>query len=175
MQCNYNSFIQIINFCELFRNALRCRKTGACRILVPLRYIHVITQICNIIIHWFQVVINAAYPLKFQLGKRLMRGKKSSEFSQNKIYVLKIAPGCRPDNLADVCRVKLGNFSYEARNSDSSLNITTWHHDCTVLKQLCWIARTEVHVHVQELNTGKYGPFTLLWRLKPHGTCIPCE
>ena len=39
MQCNYNSFIQIINFHGLFRNALRCRKTGACRILVPLRYL----------------------------------------------------------------------------------------------------------------------------------------
>ena len=39
MQCNYNSFIQIINFHGLFRNDLRCRKTGACRILVPLRYI----------------------------------------------------------------------------------------------------------------------------------------
>ena len=38
MQCNYNSFIQIINFHGLFRNALRCRKTGACRILVPLWY-----------------------------------------------------------------------------------------------------------------------------------------
>ena len=38
MQCNYNSYIQIINFHGLFRNALRCRKTGACRILVPLRY-----------------------------------------------------------------------------------------------------------------------------------------
>ena len=37
MQCN-NSFIQIINFHGLFRNALRCRKTGACRILVPLQY-----------------------------------------------------------------------------------------------------------------------------------------
>ena len=39
MQCNYNSFIQIINFHALFRYALRCRKTGACRILVPLRYV----------------------------------------------------------------------------------------------------------------------------------------
>ena len=39
MQCNYNSFIQIINFHKLFRNALRCRKTGACRILMPLRYV----------------------------------------------------------------------------------------------------------------------------------------
>ena len=29
MQCNYNSFIQIINFHGLFRNALRCQKTGA--------------------------------------------------------------------------------------------------------------------------------------------------
>ena len=38
MQCNYNSFIQIINFHGLFRNAPRCRKTGACRILVLLRY-----------------------------------------------------------------------------------------------------------------------------------------
>ena len=38
MQCNYNSFIQITNFHGLFRNALRCRKTGACRILVLLRY-----------------------------------------------------------------------------------------------------------------------------------------
>ena len=38
MQCNYNSFILIINFHGLFRNALRCRKTGACRILVPLQY-----------------------------------------------------------------------------------------------------------------------------------------
>ena len=26
MLCNYNSFIQIINFHGLFRNALRCRK-----------------------------------------------------------------------------------------------------------------------------------------------------
>ena len=34
----YNSFIQIINFHGLFCNALMCRKTGACRILVPLRY-----------------------------------------------------------------------------------------------------------------------------------------
>ena len=39
MQCNHNSFIKIINFLGLFRNSLRCRKTGACRILVPLRYI----------------------------------------------------------------------------------------------------------------------------------------
>ena len=38
MQCNYNSFIQITNFHGLFRNALRCQNTGACRILVPLRY-----------------------------------------------------------------------------------------------------------------------------------------
>ena len=38
MQCNYNSFIQIINFHGLFRNALRCEKTGACRKLMPLRY-----------------------------------------------------------------------------------------------------------------------------------------
>ena len=38
MQCNYNSFIQIINFHGLSRNALRCRKTGACPILVPLWY-----------------------------------------------------------------------------------------------------------------------------------------
>ena len=35
IKCNYNSFIQIINFHGLFRNALRCRKTGACRILCP--------------------------------------------------------------------------------------------------------------------------------------------
>ena len=40
MQCNYNSFIQIINFHGLFRNALSCRKTGACRILVPLQYFY---------------------------------------------------------------------------------------------------------------------------------------
>ena len=39
MQCNYNSFILIINFHGLFRNARRCRKSGACQILVPLRYI----------------------------------------------------------------------------------------------------------------------------------------
>ena len=32
MQCNYNLFIQIINFHGLFRNALRCRK------LVPAEY-----------------------------------------------------------------------------------------------------------------------------------------
>ena len=38
MQCNYNSFIQIINFHGFFSNAPRCRKTGTCRILVPLRY-----------------------------------------------------------------------------------------------------------------------------------------
>ena len=38
MQCNYNSFIQLINFHGFFRNALRCWKTGACWILVPLRY-----------------------------------------------------------------------------------------------------------------------------------------
>ena len=35
MQCNYNSYIQIINFHGLFSNALRCWNTGACRILVP--------------------------------------------------------------------------------------------------------------------------------------------
>ena len=39
MQCNYNSFIQIINFHGFFRKAPRCRKTGTCRILVPLRYL----------------------------------------------------------------------------------------------------------------------------------------
>ena len=49
MQCNYNSFIQIINFHGPFRNALRCRKTGACRILVPLRYF--LKFICN----WFKL------------------------------------------------------------------------------------------------------------------------
>ena len=38
MQCNYNLFIKLINFHGFFRNALRCRKTGACRILVPLWY-----------------------------------------------------------------------------------------------------------------------------------------
>ena len=38
MQCNSNSFIQKINFHGLFRNALWCRKTAACRILVPFRY-----------------------------------------------------------------------------------------------------------------------------------------
>ena len=31
MECNYNSFIIIMNFYGLFRNALRCRKSGACR------------------------------------------------------------------------------------------------------------------------------------------------
>ena len=35
MQCNSNSLIQIIHFHGLFRNAPQCRKTGACRILVP--------------------------------------------------------------------------------------------------------------------------------------------
>ena len=40
MQCKHNSFIQIINFHGLFRNALRCLKTGACQILVPIRYMH---------------------------------------------------------------------------------------------------------------------------------------
>ena len=39
MQCNYNQFIQIINFHGLFHNALRCQKTGGCQILVPLRYL----------------------------------------------------------------------------------------------------------------------------------------
>ena len=40
MQCNYNSFIQIINFHGFFRNALRCRKnwclsnTGALMVLL---------------------------------------------------------------------------------------------------------------------------------------------
>ena len=44
MQCNYNSFIQIINFHGLFRNPLRCRKTGACWILVPLRYMPMVMR-----------------------------------------------------------------------------------------------------------------------------------
>ena len=44
MQCNYNSFIQIINFHWLFRNAPRCRKTGACRILMSLRYMYLFTS-----------------------------------------------------------------------------------------------------------------------------------
>ena len=38
MHYNYDSFIQIINFHGLFHNVRRCRKTGACRILVPLQY-----------------------------------------------------------------------------------------------------------------------------------------
>ena len=45
IQCNYNSFFQIINFRGLFRNALRCRNTGACRILVPLWYMTVLWQL----------------------------------------------------------------------------------------------------------------------------------
>ena len=49
MQCNYNSFIQIINFHGLFRNAPRCRKTGACRILVPFRYLQFYS------VYWWQV------------------------------------------------------------------------------------------------------------------------
>ena len=36
MQFNYNSFIQIINFYGLFRNALSCRKTGALMVLTVL-------------------------------------------------------------------------------------------------------------------------------------------
>ena len=40
MQYNYNSFIQIINFHGLFRNCSEVPKTGACRILVPLRYMY---------------------------------------------------------------------------------------------------------------------------------------
>ena len=50
MQCNYNSFIQIINFHGFFHNALRRRKTGACRILVPLRYIQTFSAHMLIII-----------------------------------------------------------------------------------------------------------------------------
>ena len=45
----HSSFIQIINFHGLFRNALRCQKTGACWILVPLRYSWDIQQ--NLIFH----------------------------------------------------------------------------------------------------------------------------
>ena len=40
MQCNYNSFIQIINFHGFFRNALRCQNTGACRILTSALTVH---------------------------------------------------------------------------------------------------------------------------------------
>ena len=51
MQFNIHSFIQIINFHGLFRNALRCWKTGACQILVPLRYSHqlfsMIVEVCT--------------------------------------------------------------------------------------------------------------------------------
>ena len=42
MQCNYNSFIQILNFHGLFRNALRCQKnwyllkTGALTVYMKL-------------------------------------------------------------------------------------------------------------------------------------------
>ena len=71
MQCNHNSFIKLINFHGFFRNALRCRKTGACRILVPLRYMYgyfgkmewdvailwqllvYMYQCCNKSSHWF--------------------------------------------------------------------------------------------------------------------------
>ena len=35
MQCDYNSFIQIINFHGLFHNAPRCRKTGAAEYWCP--------------------------------------------------------------------------------------------------------------------------------------------
>ena len=56
MQCNYNSFIQIINFHGLFRNALSCRKTGACRILVPLRYMYI--QRWLILMQWILVSVD---------------------------------------------------------------------------------------------------------------------
>ena len=49
MQCNYKSFIQLINFHVFFCNALRCRKTGACRILVPLQYFSFVMETLLII------------------------------------------------------------------------------------------------------------------------------
>ena len=60
MQCNCNSFIQLINFHGLFRNDLRCQKTGTCRILVPLRYHHI-----------FQVKNNQVFDEKI-INKRLI-------------------------------------------------------------------------------------------------------
>ena len=57
MQCNYNSYIQIINFRGLFRNALRCRETGACRILVPLWYLKP---------NWLRVIDSKIYTLFLQ-------------------------------------------------------------------------------------------------------------
>ena len=57
MQCNYNSFTQIKNFHGLCRNAQRCRKTGACRILVPLRYFHVVTFV------WIHVHIKIKFSI----------------------------------------------------------------------------------------------------------------
>ena len=60
MQCNYNSFIQIINFHGLFRNALRCRKTGACRILVLLRCPYMFTQKMNTLKSWHTVHVHVS-------------------------------------------------------------------------------------------------------------------
>ena len=45
----------MINFHGLFRNDLRCRKTGACRILVPLRYTYM----------YIVVTIHLSFPLFF--------------------------------------------------------------------------------------------------------------
>ena len=63
MQCNYNSFIQMINFHGLFRNALRCRKTGACRILVPLRYIFMM-NVCGVSISGYFTHLNSYQSLQ---------------------------------------------------------------------------------------------------------------
>ena len=60
MQCNYNSFIQIINFHGLFRNAPRCRKTGSCRILVPLRYFNLL--FLNILVKLVHIVHTSLSP-----------------------------------------------------------------------------------------------------------------
>ena len=60
MQCNYNSFTQIINFHGLFRNALRCRKTGVYRILVPLRYRACMLRVLYLSLIIFKTAANAA-------------------------------------------------------------------------------------------------------------------
>ena len=68
MQCNYNSFIQIINFHGLFRNALRCRKTGACWILVP-HGIHVKEEVQSRI----TIISKERVKISLQIGAKIMK------------------------------------------------------------------------------------------------------
>ena len=168
MQCNYNSFNQIINFCGLFRNALRCRKTGACRILVPLRYLsnnwHVST-----ILHWLwhnELYSITSHPLGFIASWKVVLPRLLPQISLTHwvldhswigfLKILNYVPKERDNiyckNWALICPVNMLRWLIGIILGESNLRILklatyTKNEDHYSRCKLAWFCRLETDYH----------------------------